>query len=44
MPAGQGELIFSDFYDKAPPWIRKVPSSKDPDRFHHFLEELRENL
>ncbi|MGC8896348.1 MAG: hypothetical protein ACP5LB_06270, partial [Candidatus Bathyarchaeia archaeon] len=27
--AGQGELIFSDFYDKAPSWIRKVPSSKD---------------
>jgi len=25
---GQGELIFSDFYDKAPPWIKKVPSSK----------------
>lgn len=38
--AGQGELIFSDFYDKAPPWIRKVPSSKDPDRFHHFLGRI----
>ncbi|MEM3874330.1 MAG: hypothetical protein QXU45_04285 [Candidatus Bathyarchaeia archaeon] len=38
--AGQGELIFSDFYDKAPSWIRKVPSSKDPDRFHHFFGRI----
>ncbi|MEM3783695.1 MAG: hypothetical protein QXY88_01505 [Candidatus Bathyarchaeia archaeon] len=38
--AGQGELIFNDFYDKAPPWIRKVPSSKDPDRFHHFFGRI----
>lgn len=37
---GQGELIFSDFYDKAPPWIRKVPSSKDPVRFHHFFGRI----
>jgi len=37
---GQGELIFSDFYDKAPPWIRKVPSSKDPERFHHFFGRI----
>ncbi|MDI6805429.1 MAG: hypothetical protein QMD20_02060 [Candidatus Bathyarchaeia archaeon] len=44
MPAGQGELIFSDFYDKAPPWIRKVPSSKDQTVSTTFLEELRENL
>jgi len=38
--AGQGELIFSDFYDKAPSWLRKVPSSKDPDRFHHFFGRI----
>jgi KaiC/GvpD/RAD55 family RecA-like ATPase len=38
--AGQGELIFSDFYDHAPSWIRKVPSSKDPDRFHHFFGRI----
>jgi KaiC/GvpD/RAD55 family RecA-like ATPase len=38
--AGQGELIFSDFYDKAPTWMRKVPSSKDPDRFHHFFGRI----
>jgi KaiC/GvpD/RAD55 family RecA-like ATPase len=38
--AGQGELIFSDFYDKAPSWMRKVPSSKDPDRFHHFFGRI----
>jgi KaiC/GvpD/RAD55 family RecA-like ATPase len=38
--AGQGELIFNDFYDKAPHWIRKVPSSKDPDRFHHFFGRI----
>ena len=38
--AGQGELIFSDFYDQAPSWIRKVPSSKDPDRFHHFFGRI----
>lgn len=37
---GQGELIFSDFYDKAPSWIRKVPSSKDPERFHHFFGRI----
>ncbi|MFP3984549.1 MAG: RAD55 family ATPase [Candidatus Bathyarchaeia archaeon] len=37
---GQGELIFSDFYDKAPPWMRKVPSSKDPERFHHFFGRI----
>ena len=38
--AGQGELIFSDFYDHAPSWMRKVPSSKDPDRFHHFFGRI----
>jgi len=38
--SGQGELIFNDFYDKAPSWIRKVPSSKDPDRFHHFFGRI----
>ncbi|MDH5481569.1 MAG: elongator complex protein 4 [Candidatus Bathyarchaeota archaeon] len=37
---GQGELVFSDFYDQAPSWIRKVPSSKDPDRFHHFFGRI----
>jgi len=38
--SGQGELIFSDFYDQAPSWIRKVPSSKDPDRFHRFFGRI----
>jgi len=38
--SGQGELIFSDFYDKAPSWIRKVPSSRDPERFHHFFGRI----
>jgi KaiC/GvpD/RAD55 family RecA-like ATPase len=38
--AGQGELIFSDFYDRAPSWMRKVPSSKDPERFHHFFGRI----
>jgi len=42
--AGQGELIFSDFYDHAPSWIRKVPSSKDSDRFHHFLGRIEREL
>lgn len=37
---GQGELIFNDFYDKAPQWIRKVPSSKDPQLFHHFFGRI----
>lgn len=37
---GQGELVFNDFYDQAPPWIRKVPSSKDPERFHHFFGRI----
>ena len=37
---GQGELVFSDFYDRAPPWIRKVSSSKDPERFHHFFGRI----
>ncbi|UCD97177.1 MAG: hypothetical protein JSV35_03785 [Candidatus Bathyarchaeota archaeon] len=37
---GQGELVFSDFYDQAPSWIRKVPSSRDPDRFHHFFGRI----
>jgi KaiC/GvpD/RAD55 family RecA-like ATPase len=38
--SGQGELIFSDFYDKAPSWIRKVPSSKDPEQFHRFFARI----
>ncbi|MGQ9550931.1 MAG: hypothetical protein ACUVUE_00755 [Candidatus Bathycorpusculaceae bacterium] len=38
--AGQGELVFTDFYDQAPAWIKKVPSSKDPDRFHHFFGRI----
>jgi len=37
---GQGELVFSDFYDQAPAWIRKVPSSKNPERFHHFFGRI----
>jgi KaiC/GvpD/RAD55 family RecA-like ATPase len=37
---GQGELVFSDFYDQAPAWIRKVPSSKNPERFHHFFARI----
>lgn len=38
--AGLGELIFSDFYDTAPNWLRKVPSSEDPERFHHFFGRI----
>jgi len=38
--SGQGEFIFSDFYDKAPTWIRKVPSSKDPEQFHRFFGRI----
>ncbi len=38
--SGQGEFIFSDFYDHAPSWIRKAPNSKDPDRFHHFFGRI----
>jgi KaiC/GvpD/RAD55 family RecA-like ATPase len=38
--SGQGELIFSDFYDKAPSWIKKVPSSKDPEQFHRFFGRI----
>lgn len=41
---GQGEFIFNDFYDHAPPWMKKVPSSKDPDRFHHFLGRIEREL
>jgi KaiC/GvpD/RAD55 family RecA-like ATPase len=37
---GRGELVFTDFYDKAPDWIRKVPSSKDAERFHHFFGRI----
>jgi hypothetical protein len=37
---GQGELVFSDFYDQAPSWIRKVPSSRNPERFHHFFARI----
>lgn len=42
--AGLGELIFTDFYDKAPNWVRKVPSSKDPERFHHFLGRIEKEF
>jgi len=38
--SGQGELIFRDFYDKAPSWMRKVPSSKDPEQFHQFFGRI----
>lgn len=38
--SGQGELIFGDFYDKAPSWIRRVPSSKDPEQFHRFFGRI----
>jgi KaiC/GvpD/RAD55 family RecA-like ATPase len=38
--SGQGELIFNDFYDKAPSWIKKVPSSKDPEQFHRFFGRI----
>lgn len=38
--AGQGELVFADFYDQAPSWLRRVPSSKDPDRFHRFFGRI----
>jgi KaiC/GvpD/RAD55 family RecA-like ATPase len=38
--SGQGEFIFNDFYDKAPSWIRKVPSSKDPENFHRFFGRI----
>ncbi|MFX1562295.1 MAG: RAD55 family ATPase [Promethearchaeota archaeon] len=37
---GRGELIFTDFYDKAPEWIRKVPSSKEAESFHHFFGRI----
>ncbi len=37
---GRNELIFTDFYDKAPSWIRKVPMSEDPERFHHFFGRI----
>jgi KaiC/GvpD/RAD55 family RecA-like ATPase len=38
--AGQGELIFTDFYDHAPSWLRRVPSSKDAEGFHHFFGRI----
>lgn len=38
--SGQGELVFIDFYDKAPSWIRKVSSSKDPEQFHKFFGRI----
>ncbi len=37
---GRGELIFTDFYDKAPSWIRKIPMSRDMERFHHFFGRI----
>jgi KaiC/GvpD/RAD55 family RecA-like ATPase len=37
---GRGELVFTDFYDKAPSWIRKVPMSRDIERFHHFFGRI----
>jgi len=42
--SGRGELIFSDFYDKAPRWIRKVPNSKDPEYFHRFFGRIEREL
>jgi KaiC/GvpD/RAD55 family RecA-like ATPase len=38
--AGQGELVFTDFYDHSPSWLRRVPSSRDPDRFHRFFGRI----
>ncbi|MFX0167720.1 MAG: RAD55 family ATPase [Candidatus Hodarchaeota archaeon] len=38
--SGRGELIFTDFYDKAPSWIRKVPMSREVERFHHFFGRI----
>jgi hypothetical protein len=38
--SGQGEFIFNDFYDSAPSWIRKVPSSKNPEQFHRFFGRI----
>jgi len=38
--AGLGELIFTDFYDQAPAWMKKVPSSKDAERFHNFFARI----
>lgn len=38
--SGQGEFIFNDFYDTAPSWIRKVPSSKNPEQFHRFFGRI----
>jgi KaiC/GvpD/RAD55 family RecA-like ATPase len=38
--SGQGELIFNDFYDTAPTWMRKVPTSKDPQQFHNFFGRI----
>ncbi len=37
---GRGELIFTDFYDKAPPWLQKAPMSRDVERFHHFFGRI----
>ncbi len=38
--SGKGELVFVDFYDKAPSWIRRVHSSKDPEQFHRFFGRI----
>ena len=38
--SGLGELVFIDFYDKSPSWLRKVPSSKDPEQFHKFFGRI----
>jgi KaiC/GvpD/RAD55 family RecA-like ATPase len=38
--SGQGELIFNDFYDTAPSWMRKVPTSSDPEQFHKFFGRI----
>jgi KaiC/GvpD/RAD55 family RecA-like ATPase len=38
--SGRSELIFTDFYDSGPNWIRKVPSSKDAESFHHFFGRI----
>ena len=41
MESGQTvRLTNTTQYDGAPSWLRKVPSSKDPERFHHFFGRI----
>ncbi len=42
--AGWKEFIFSDFYNTAPPWIRKVPSANDPSDFHQFFGRIERDV